>query len=93
VRRNFIISPRKRISINLEKLSQILKNEGYHIKTSGKFGITFEKSEDITVCMLNSGIMITQTAPRFEGDLKKKMRKTYKSLLIDGMGLSSDILP
>ncbi|MGD2271070.1 MAG: HesA/MoeB/ThiF family protein [Desulfobacterales bacterium] len=92
-RRNFIISPRKRISINLEKLSQILKNEGYHIKTSGKFGITFEKSEDITVCMLNSGIMITQTAPRFEGDLKKKMRKTYKSLLIDGMGLSSDILP
>jgi adenylyltransferase/sulfurtransferase len=92
-RRNFIISPRKRISIDLEKLVEILKNNGYRIKISGKFGITFEKSEDITVCILNSGIMISQTSPRFEGDLKKKMVKTYKSLLIDKMGLSSDILP
>jgi adenylyltransferase/sulfurtransferase len=92
-RRNFIISPRQRITINLEQLEEILNDKDYPIKTSGNLGVTFEKSEDITVCILKSAIMIVQTSPSFEGDLKHRMLKTYKSLLIDGMGLSIDILP
>ncbi|MHC4457011.1 MAG: HesA/MoeB/ThiF family protein [Planctomycetota bacterium] len=92
-RRNFIISPRERFSINLEKLLEILKNESYDTKISGNLGVTFEISKDITACILKTGIMIVQTAPRFEGDLKKHMLKIYKTLLIEGIGLSSNILP
>jgi hypothetical protein len=92
-RRNFIISPRERLSINLEQLVEILNKEAYDTKISGSLGVTFVISKDITACILKSGIMIVQTAPRFEGDLKEHMLKIYTSLLIDGMGLSSNILP
>jgi adenylyltransferase/sulfurtransferase len=92
-RRNFIISPRERFSLNLEKLMEILNNEAYDTKISGNLGVTFEISKDITACILKTGIMIVQTTPRFEGDLKEHMLKIYTSLLIEGMGLSNNILP
>jgi adenylyltransferase/sulfurtransferase len=91
-RRNFIISPQKRISINLEHLAKILGEAGYDTKISGSLGVTFEISNDITACILKSGIMIVQTTPKFEGDLKEHMLKIYTSLLIETMGLSGDIL-
>jgi len=92
-RRNFIISPRERLSINLEQLLEIINNQAYETKISGNLGVTFVISKDITACILKSGIMIVQTAPRFEGDLKEHMLKIYKTLLIEELGLSSNILP
>jgi adenylyltransferase/sulfurtransferase len=92
-RRNFIISPRKRLSIDLEQLAGILNTAAYPIKISGDFGVTFEISTDITACILKSGIMIVQTVPKFEGDLKKNMLKIYTYLLTKEMGLPSNILP
>jgi hypothetical protein len=72
---------------------EILNNEAYDTKISGNLGVTFEISKDITACILKTGIMIVQTTPRFEGDLKEHMLKIYTSLLIEGMGLSNNILP
>jgi hypothetical protein len=37
--------------------------------------------------------MIAQTPPRFEDHIKTEVFKIYKSILLDGMGLSRDILP
>jgi hypothetical protein len=63
------------------------------IKISGRLGITFEKSDKITACILKGGIMIAQTPPRLEDYFKTDVFEIYRSVLVDGLGLSKDILP
>ncbi len=92
-RRNFIISPKKRIEINLEQLRMILHERGLPIKTSGQLGISFEQSDDIQTSILKSGIMIVQTSPKVENNHKKDVLETYRSILVEGLGLSNSIMP
>ena len=92
-RRNFVISPVRRTDLDMRKLGKHLKVLGLKIKSSGPMGITFEKSEHLTACILKSGIMIAQTPPQLEINFKNDVIETYKSILIDGLGLSEDILP
>lgn len=92
-RRNFIISPKKRIEIDLDQLSLLLSKRSFPIKTSGMFGITFEQSDDVLTSILKSGTMIVQTSPKLERNPKDDVLETYRSILIDGLGLPNDILP
>jgi hypothetical protein len=92
-RRNFIISPKERTEINLEQLRIILGEKGFHIRSSGIFGITFEQSDDIITSILKSGVMVIQTSPKLKNNVKDEIFETYKSILIDGLGLSHTILP
>ncbi|UCG04770.1 MAG: HesA/MoeB/ThiF family protein [Desulfobacterales bacterium] len=92
-RRNFVISPEKRIDLNMDQLSAVIKGRGLPIKSSGRLGITFEKSEQLTACILKSGIMIAQTPPQMDSSYKDEVFATYRSILVEGMGLSEDILP
>jgi adenylyltransferase/sulfurtransferase len=92
-RRNFVISPVKRIELDMKKLGQVLKDSGLQITSSGRLGIAFERSEQLTACILKSGIMIAQTPPQLDSHFKNDVIQTYKSVLIDGMGYSEDILP
>jgi adenylyltransferase/sulfurtransferase len=92
-RRNFVISPERRLDLDMEQLDAAVKDGGLQIKSSGEFGITFQKSERLTACILKSGIMIAQTPPQLEDDLKDEVAETYRSILIDGLGLPDDILP
>ena len=77
----------------MNQLGKHLKYEGLQIKTSGRMGITFEKSSRLTACILKSGIMIAQTPPRLESSFKTEVIETWRSILIDGMGLPQDIMP
>ena len=92
-RRNFVISPKRRIDLDMEKLGTVLKDRGLQIKTTGGLGITFEKSEQLTACILKSGIMIAQTPPRLESNFKSEVIETWRSILIEGMGFPEDISP
>jgi adenylyltransferase/sulfurtransferase len=92
-RSNFIISPKERVEVNLEEIGRILSERGYRITTSGTFGITFEHSEEITASILKSGIVIVQTSPYLKGSPKEHASWIFKSILIDGLGLSPTILP
>ena len=92
-RRTFIISPKERIEINLERLRKLLGEKGFPMKTSGLLGITFKQSEDITISILTSGIMVAKTSPKLKGHPKDEVLVIYKSILIDGLGLSPAILP
>jgi adenylyltransferase/sulfurtransferase len=92
-RRNFIISPKQKIEIDFKNLERTLKKKGYREITSGSFGMTFEKTKDIAVSILKNGIMIVQTSPKLEGDLKPSALEIYRSILVGGLGLSSDIVP
>ncbi len=92
-RRNFVISPVKRIDLDMDQLGRAIKERGLPIKAAGRLGITFEKSEQLTACILKSGIMIAQTPPQLERNFKTEVMDTWKSILIDGMGFPADIAP
>jgi hypothetical protein len=57
------------------------------------FGITFEHSKGITACILKSGIMVAQTPPQLNDDITKDVFDIYKSILVDGLGLTENIFP
>ena len=92
-RRNFVLSPNRRIDINLGKLGKILKKKRFLIQSAGKLGTTFNPSKDIQACILKSGIMIAQSPPDTKEEIKDTVMDTYRSILVDGLGLSSEILP
>jgi adenylyltransferase/sulfurtransferase len=92
-RRNFVISPKKRLDIDMHQLAAMIEKQGMGIKLSGRLGITFEKSDKITACILKGGIMIAQTPPRLEDEFKTEVFEIYRSILVDGLGLPKDILP
>ena len=46
-RRNFVISPKKRIDLDMDELGMALKDRGLQIKASGRLGVTFEKTEQL----------------------------------------------
>jgi hypothetical protein len=92
-RRNFVISPRQRIDLDMRALGRVLEDQGLRIKSSGALGITFEKSRQLTACMLKSGIMTAQTPPQLESNFKNEVVETWRSIVIDGLGLSEDIVP
>ena len=92
-RRNFVLSPNRRINIDLGKLGKLLKKRRFPIQSAGQLGTTFNPSRNIRACILKSGIMIAQTPPEMQADIKDKVIEMYKSILVDGLGLSKDILP
>jgi hypothetical protein len=63
------------------------------IKKSGRLGITFQKSDKVTACILKSGIMIAQTPPRLEENIKDEVIQIYRSIITEDLGFSGDILP
>ena len=92
-RRNFILSPNRRISIDLTKLNKALKKKKFAIQSTGQLGTTFNPSQEIQVCMLQSGIMIAQTPSDTKEDIRSEVFEIYNAILVDGLGLPSDILP
>jgi molybdopterin/thiamine biosynthesis adenylyltransferase len=92
-RRNFILSPKQRIEIGLEQLPRLLDEKGFRVKKVGSLGITFERSDEIVTSILKSGTMVVQTPPTLKNDLRDEVLEIYKSVLVDGLGLSHAILP
>jgi molybdopterin-synthase adenylyltransferase len=92
-RRNFVLSPARRIDLDMGKLGALIKDRGLQLKSAGRLGITFKKSEQLTACILKSGIMLAQTPPQIDSNYKDEVIATYRSILVEGLGLSEDILP
>ena len=88
-----MISPLKRLELDMEKLVMVIRDRGLQIRTTGRMGITFEKSHQLTACILKSGIMIAQTPPQLERNFKTEVIDTWKSILIIGLGFPADIIP
>lgn len=92
-RRNFVLSPKDRITIDLKKLGKLFKKRRFPIQSVGQLGTTFNPSKDIQACILKSGIMIAQTPPDSKEEIKDRVFEVYRSILVDGLDLSQDILP
>jgi molybdopterin/thiamine biosynthesis adenylyltransferase len=92
-RRNFVLSPKDRLTIDLKKLGKLLNKRRFPIQSAGQLGTTFNPSKDIQACILKSGIMIAQTPPDSNEEIKDRVFEIYRSIMVDGLGLSQDILP
>jgi molybdopterin-synthase adenylyltransferase len=92
-RRNFVLSPNRRINIDLDKLNNLLKKNRFPIQSAGQLGTTFNPAKDIQACILKSGIMIAQTPPEMEANIKDKVFDTYQSILVNGLGFAPEIIP
>jgi molybdopterin/thiamine biosynthesis adenylyltransferase len=92
-RRNFVVSPKQRLNISLKKLGKVLKQKGFAVRSAGQFGTTFNPGQEIQACILKSGIMIAQTPPQMQANIKKKVFEIYRSIMVDGLGLPEAILP
>jgi adenylyltransferase/sulfurtransferase len=92
-RRTFVLSPSRRISIDLSKLKKLLEKKQFPIHSTGKLGTTFNLPGDIQACLLKSGIMIAQTPPDTKAEIKEKVVEIYRAILVDNLGLPSDIVP
>lgn len=92
-RRNFVLSPKDRVEIDLERLESLLKNKGLRIRSSGRLGITFDVTSDIIACMLKSGIMNAQSPPELGKGKRREIFDFYSSILIDGFGFLPELLP
>jgi hypothetical protein len=92
-RRNFVLSPNQRINIDLGKLEKLLTKKRFAIQSAGQFGTAFKPSKNIRACILKSGIMIAQTPPDTSPEIKDSVFDVYRSIMVDGLSLSADILP
>jgi len=92
-RRNFVLSPNRRINIDLGKLGKLLKKRRFPIQIAGQLGTTFKPSRDIQACILKSGIMIAQTPPDTKEAVKDQVVEIYRAIMVDGLGMPPDILP
>ena len=92
-RRNFVLSPNRRIRIDLNTLAKLIKKNNFPIQSAAKLGITFVPSADIQACLLTSGIMIAQTPPDTRAAIKEKVYDIYRSIMIKGLGFPQKILP
>lgn len=92
-KRNFVLSPRGRIEINIRKLVSLLEGRGLTIKRAGRLGTTFDVTSKITACILKSGIMNAQAPPELEQGVKRELLKFYKSILVEGLGFPDELLP
>jgi len=70
-----------------------LKKRRFAIQSVGELGTTFNPSKDIQACILKSGIMIAQTPPDTQEEINDRVFDIYSSIMVDGLGLSRDILP
>ncbi len=91
-RRNFIITPRRRIHINLNDLERCLKQKELAVHSVGRMGITFSDEAGLTACILDSGTLVAQTPPELDMAYKEKILFLYRKIVIDGLNLSPDLL-
>jgi len=91
--RTFVFSPTERIKINLNRLSSVFEERGFKKKRIDGYGVTFSQTEDVTICILNSGNMIVQASPQVKGELRADLLKIYRSILVDGLGFAANLVP
>lgn len=59
-KRTFIIVPKENLELNIDKLHNILINNGFDIKIKANLGITFRNELKVKASILKSGIMVIE---------------------------------
>jgi adenylyltransferase/sulfurtransferase len=93
-RRTIVLTPKRKIDIDLEKVTQKLTDEGKTVKVKGDLGITFDISEMFSMSLLQSGLAIVQISPK-KSDQKilSEILSVYEGIVVDLLGYPKDVVP
>ena len=92
-RRTIVITPKRKIEVDLEKVTKKLHNEGKTVRVKGNLGITFDISEMFTMSLLQSGLAIIQISPKMDDDrIKGEIMSVYEGIVIDLLGYPKDVI-
>jgi hypothetical protein len=93
-RRTIILTPKRKIEVDLKKVTQKLTNEGKTVKAKGNLGITFDISEMFTMSLLQSGLAIMQISPKKANNgIQSEILSVYEGIVVDLLGYSKDVVP
>lgn len=78
----FVITPRKNLELNMEKLYRILEEGGYQVKTRALMGATFDVNKEVTLSILKSGIAVIEGIKD-----ERKALSVFKEIVVDSLGV------
>jgi adenylyltransferase/sulfurtransferase len=83
-RRVFVVTPRRDLELNMNRLYSLLEDGGFEIKVRAELGVTFNNSGlKGAVSILKSGIMIIEGLNN-----EKEAYDLYSKIIIDGLKIS-----
>jgi adenylyltransferase/sulfurtransferase len=93
-RRTFVLTPRVRVDVDLDRLVEMLEGKGMKVRFKGKLGVSFIYSDFLAASLLKSGTMIVQAAPtRDPGASGDETIAIYKLVMVDWLGYPPEIVP
>lgn len=93
-RRTFLLTPMRKLEIDLEEVSRRVAEQNIAIRSRGELSISFDYSDALQLSLLKSGTMIAQVKPeRAHKDTAKEVLSVYRLIMVDWLGLSPDIIP
>ncbi|MBS7623857.1 HesA/MoeB/ThiF family protein, partial [Candidatus Bathyarchaeota archaeon] len=90
-RRTFILTPKRSIQVDLNRVLGKLREEGVAVKSEGELGISFDYPDCFNISLLKSGTMVAQIAPsKARVDLTDEILSTYRRIIVDWLGVSPE---
>jgi len=77
-KRVFVVTPKRNLELNMNKLRTVLRNNGFDVKVMSELGVTFHNRLDKVISVLRSGIMIIEGVKRLE-----EAYDFYNEIIID----------
>ncbi len=92
-RRVFVITPKKKVHLDLEELYGLLQQQSRRIRVKGLYGMTFEYSAAVSLSILKSGVMIAQVSPEERKIGRSDILQLYRFTLVEGLGVEEGSIP
>lgn len=93
-RRTFVLTPKKNIEVDLNRVLRQLHKEGATVTSEGELGISFDYLGAFNLSLLKSGTLIAQVSPsKVKEDLNNEILSVYRRIMVDWLGISPETIP
>jgi adenylyltransferase/sulfurtransferase len=81
-RRTFVVTPRKDLTLHIDRLHSVLERQGFEVSVRAKLGITFNRGPKGTASLLTSGVLIVEDAADEE-----EAYQLYRQTMVEGLNI------
>lgn len=92
-RRNLIVSPTGRVTLDLKAAADAIRSRQWTLKKKGDLGILFDPEDGVTASLLKSGTLVVQISPKLEAYQKGAALALYRSILVDDLSMPATLVP
>ncbi len=90
--RAFTVAPRKIITLDMKRVHDYVEANGFRIKAEGSLGMTFERSRQMKISILRSGVAIFQVPPvKAKANLSQTIRRLHRTILVDDLNVPETV--